>query len=125
MHELSVAESILDVVEEAVGPAGQVAAVHLILGPLSGVSPEALLFCFSEVARPRRLGSPKLIIEQTAARIHCRDCGLDYESSDFFEGCPQCASLNREILSGHEMTVDWVELVEDPDEPNREPQEGR
>ena len=113
MHEFSIAEDILDIVQENAGPGAQVDCVHLILGPLSGVSPDALLFCFPEVAKPLGMGTPRLVIEETAAKVHCCDCGLDYESKEFYDGCPRCDSMNRQILSGQELTVDWIELVED------------
>jgi len=47
MHELSVAMSLIDAVEEeAPRHGGRVVAVHLKLGPLSGVAKEALLSAF-------------------------------------------------------------------------------
>ncbi len=47
MHELSIALSILDIAEEEAGDrVGRVAAVHLKLGPLSGVVKEALLSAY-------------------------------------------------------------------------------
>jgi len=115
VHELSISEDILDLVEKAVGPDTEVTSVHLTLGPLSGISADALRFCFGEVTQLRTLGSPELVIDETTARVHCCDCDLDYESRDFLDGCPRCHSLNRRILSGREFTVDWVELSEDED----------
>lgn len=113
MHEFSIAESIVDIVGKAIGPKREVLSVHLTLGPLSGISSEALRFCFTEVAKQKGFGSPELVICEVAARLHCNDCGTDYEGMDFFEGCPDCQSLNRTILSGREFTVDSAEVAED------------
>lgn len=52
MHELSIAMSILEGVEEEVVRQGYgaVEAIHIRIGPLSGIVPEALLGAF-EMAR--------------------------------------------------------------------------
>ena len=51
MHELSIALSLLDLVEEEAERRGvRVAAVHVRLGPLSGVVRDALVSAF-ELAR--------------------------------------------------------------------------
>ncbi len=113
MHELSIAEDMLRVIEQALGRKQNLCIVTLVLGPLSGVSAEALRFCFSEVASYRGFGSPELVIKKTLARIHCTGCGDDYEAADFYEGCPSCGSLNRKILSGRECMVESVEIEED------------
>lgn len=113
MHEFSIAENILETIEAQVDSGTRLHEVHLIVGPLSGVSADALEFCFTEVAQMRGWGSPTLTIDQPAARVHCLECGVHYEGRDFYEGCPECGSLHREILTGHECTVDWVRVEED------------
>ena len=60
MHELSIALSILDIVEEESARRGDaaVAAIHLRLGPLSGVVKEALLSAFELRERSRLSPTP-------------------------------------------------------------------
>ena len=45
MHELAITESVVDMVLERT-PGRQVACVHLKVGRLSGVVPDAMRFCF-------------------------------------------------------------------------------
>lgn len=113
MHELSIAQDLLGVVEKALGGKKELDTVNLVLGPLSGVSPEALTFCFTETACERGFGRPELKISNIPARIKCTDCSFEYEVNDFYQGCPECSSFNREILSGRECYIDSVELIED------------
>jgi hydrogenase nickel incorporation protein HypA/HybF len=113
LHELSIAEDMFRVIEKVLGRRRELAAVTLVLGPLSGVSGEALRFCFGEVASSRGFGRPELVIRKTKARIQCRGCGGEYEASDFYEGCPSCGSLDRNILSGRECMVESVEVEEE------------
>lgn len=113
MHELSVALDIVKLIEAALGAKKPLVSVHLTLGPLSGICPDSLRFCFQEIAGQEGFGAPELVMNQTAARVHCHDCGLDYETKEFFEGCPQCHSMNRTVESGDEFTVDYVEIEEE------------
>jgi hydrogenase nickel incorporation protein HypA/HybF len=112
MHEFSIAKEILDVVEQTIGPRKPVRSVQLILGALSGVSADALRFCFTELAEQAEFGRPDLVIAESLAQVRCRDCGRLYQTADFTEGCPGCGSFNRDILSGYECTVDTITIEE-------------
>jgi len=113
LHELSIAEDMIRVIEKALGCRRELCTVTLILGPLSGVSAESLRFCFSEIAASRGFGSPELVVKKTMARVYCRNCKSEYEAEDFFDGCPSCGSFEREIRSGRECMVESVEIEED------------
>lgn len=65
MHELSIAVSIVEGVEEELAKhkGARVAAVHLRLGPLSGVAKEALLFSYDVACEGTRLEGSTLKIE--------------------------------------------------------------
>lgn len=58
MHELSIALSLVELAAEAAANAGaeRVEAVHLRVGALAGVVPEALQFSFAIAARGTPLG---------------------------------------------------------------------
>ncbi|MDM7993388.1 MAG: hydrogenase maturation nickel metallochaperone HypA [Candidatus Fermentibacter sp.] len=109
MHELSVASEILDVVEEALGHRESLRAVDLVLGPLSGVSAEALDFCFTEMASQRGFGRPVLRIRPTVAVVKCAECGASYEASDLAACCPACGGVFKQVLSGRECSVESIE----------------
>jgi hydrogenase nickel incorporation protein HypA/HybF len=113
MHELSIAADILDVVEQNVGPERHVLSVRLLLGALSGISAESLQFCFTELAEGAGLGRPELVISEVPAQVKCRVCDMPHPATDFTIGCPNCGSLDREILSGYECVVETLTLQED------------
>lgn len=112
MHEMSIAESILEGIEESLGEKKVLQVVRLTLGPLAGVNADSLQFCFTELAETMGFGKPELDINCTLAKVHCNDCNKDYEAKEFYEGCPDCGSLHREILTGKELIIDSVELME-------------
>lgn len=66
MHELSIALSIIEGAEEEAQRQGgaRVCAVHLKLGPLSGVVKEALLFSYELACEGTSLEGSRLVIEE-------------------------------------------------------------
>lgn len=74
MHELSIAVSIVEGVEEELRERGdpKLHAVHLQLGSLSGVVKEALLFAYDAACEGTPLAGSRLVIlesEGTALQI--------------------------------------------------------
>lgn len=100
------------IIGRAIGGARPLDRVNVTIGPLSGISPESLRFCFTEVANSEGFGRPELVITEIAARLVCLACGNEYQAADFYDGCPSCGSIDRKILSGREFTVDSVEFDE-------------
>lgn len=114
MHELSIAESILDIVtaEAVKHRAPAVTAIKLRLGEFTGVVREALEFAF-EIARQGTVAErAALEIEWVPLETRCPGCGLTGRpGEDFCLVCERCGKP-VEILSGREMQVEYVDLGE-------------
>ncbi|WP_248762839.1 hydrogenase maturation nickel metallochaperone HypA [Pseudarthrobacter sp. SSS035] len=109
MHELSIAQSLINAVLDRTG--GQaVTGVNLRIGPLSGVLPDALRFCFDVVSAGTTLAGARLQIDEPQARGHCRECGADFAMTDIFLLCP-CGSADVAVLSGRELNLVSVEVA--------------
>ncbi|MFH0911415.1 MAG: hydrogenase maturation nickel metallochaperone HypA [Planctomycetota bacterium] len=117
MHEWTLAADMLKLVEKALGGKRRLVSATLTLGPLSGVSAEALCFAFPEIARQEGFGEPRLLIRQAQARLRCRGCGAEYVVEDFHASCPACRSFDRTILGGREFILESVEVEEDDHAP--------
>jgi hydrogenase nickel incorporation protein HypA/HybF len=113
MHEVSIAHSMTELIESRLGRKTLLKTVSVTIGPLSGVSPEALSFCFPEVACKTGLGRPVLEIQEEKAEAECLDCGASYPLDDFLQVCSQCQSMQRRLIRGDRLTVDSVELLEE------------
>ncbi len=76
MHEMTLAESVLQIVENAARREGlrRVRAVRLEIGQLSSVEPEAMRFCFDAVARDSVADGARLDIVVTAGAAWCVEC---------------------------------------------------
>jgi len=114
MHELSVAQSIFEIVEQYV-PRDQgqsVKSVKLKLGELSGVVPDSLEFCFSAITAETPLRGATLDIEHIPFVLHCRSCDRSFKSELGVVLCPECGHSDTQVVSGTEMQVVEIELYE-------------
>ncbi len=76
MHELSIALSMIELATEEAERRGgaPVVALHLKLGPLSGVVKDALLFSYEVACNGTLLEGSRLIIEDVPVVIYCWQC---------------------------------------------------
>ncbi|TDU88580.1 hydrogenase-3 nickel incorporation protein HypA [Kribbella voronezhensis] len=109
MHELAIAESVVDAVLDKVGD-GPVAAVRLEIGRLSGVVTDSIRFCFEVVANGTGLQDARLDIDEPTGRAYCRNCGDEFELDDPIMLCP-CGSADLEVLSGQQLRIISVEVA--------------
>ena len=108
MHELSIAESVVDAVRTRTGQA-RVGNVRLRVGRLSGVVPHALEFCFELAAAGTPLAAARLQIDLVEASAHCRSCGSDFGLPDRIPLCA-CGSADVEVRAGRELQIVSVEV---------------
>jgi hydrogenase nickel incorporation protein HypA/HybF len=116
VHELSIALSIIEGVEEELTRHGDsmVAAVHLRVGPLSGVVKDALLFSYSLACEGTRLEGSRLDIEETPITLFCPNCSCQRHASSVQHlSCEICGTESSDIRSGSELEVFALELIDE------------
>ena len=114
MHELSIANSILDAVRaEAVRrPGARLVKVGVRVGELSGIQPDALSFSFEALVRGSNLEPLALEIEDCPRRQRCPECGREFEVHDFDTACPACGEVRTRCISGDELDLAYIEIEE-------------
>jgi hydrogenase nickel incorporation protein HypA/HybF len=114
MHELSIALAIVDqVTEEATHRNARIAAVHLKLGPLSGVVKEALLASYGMAAEGSPAEGSTLVIKETPVQIQCPKCGGPRDVISLQNlCCIDCGTATADIVSGRELEVVALEIIE-------------
>jgi hydrogenase nickel incorporation protein HypA/HybF len=115
MHELSIAMSIVEMAEaEAQRHGGQISAVHLKLGALSGVVKEALLSSFEMACFDTTLAGSRLIIEEVPIVVFYGRCQARRTlTSAQWLCCPECGTPTPEILHGKDLEVVALEMADD------------
>jgi hydrogenase nickel incorporation protein HypA/HybF len=117
MHELGIAQDILEIVKQAV-PEEQSAAVRWVrirVGQLSGIVPDSLEFCFRAIVSETAMGQAGLAIEQVPTVFQCRNCSHRFQVNDLEYLCQACKSPDLEIISGKELDIVEIELAEEGD----------
>jgi len=112
MHELSIAAALVDLAQEEAQSRGvRVLAVHLKLGPLSGVVREALETCFDVAAAGTSLEGSRLVVTDVPIVVFCSECSerRTIPSPQLLQ-CPRCGMPASEVLEGRELQVTALEI---------------
>ena len=112
MHEMSLAEGVLQLVEETAmrENAQRVKLVVLEIGRLASVEPEALRFCFAAVAEGGIAQGAALEIIEVPGTGWCMACSATVAMEEIFGTCPHCGSHQLQATGGTEMRVREVEI---------------
>jgi hydrogenase nickel incorporation protein HypA/HybF len=110
MHEMSLAEGVLQVVEEA-AQARPVRMVRLEIGALAAVELEALRFAFEVVKHGSVAAQATLDIVATPGAAWCMRCCASVPIAGRGDACPHCGSHQLQVTGGDAMRVKDLELV--------------
>jgi len=114
MHELSIAMSIVQMAsEEAERRNARVVAVHLKLGLLAGVVKNALLSAYELAREGSPVAESQLVIQTIPVAAWCPECRAAQPIESIQRlCCPTCGTATGEILSGRELEVSALEVLD-------------
>jgi hydrogenase nickel incorporation protein HypA/HybF len=123
MHEAGIALNLIEAVLKRLGDepgdlaspgAGlpRVAAIHVRVGELAGVSTDALDFAFECLSAPTPLAGARLVFEPVPLTVRCEACGRTTAVEDLVFRCAACGSERTRVASGRELEVRTLELEE-------------
>jgi hydrogenase nickel incorporation protein HypA/HybF len=110
MHELSIAQAVVAIAARNAGEGGRVTAVHVRVGRLRQVVPDALAFAFELSALETPVEGAELELEVVPVAGVCRDCGAEGEPAGLPLACPACGGLRLRIVRGEELVVTELEV---------------
>ena len=112
MHELSLAEALIELVEEESRKlaSAHVRIVRLEIGAVAAVEPEAMRFCFDVVARGTSADGAVLDIITVPGRGRCLECQSEIEVYERQALCPACGAARIEVISGDAMRLKELEV---------------
>ena len=114
MHELSIANSILEAVrkERERLNGSRITKVGVRIGELAGVDPDALSFGFEVLVKDTEFEPMALAIEFVARRHECSRCGRVFNLVDYKVDCPACSSTETGCVGGDELELAYLEVEE-------------
>lgn len=109
MHEMSITQGIIDLcLEHASGR--RVRSLHVEIGELGSVVPEAIEFCFEACSRETPLEGARLNIIRVPGLGECQECGLETSLTELYASCRHCGSNRVVIVTGEELRVREIEV---------------
>ncbi len=115
MHEFSLVMSMLDLAEEAARADGaeRIEAIHVEIGALAGVVPEALEFAFGGAREGTMAANARLEVTYLPAIAYCAACKSEFELDNRFgiAMCPVCDAPSADLRQGREMHVSHLEVA--------------
>jgi hydrogenase nickel incorporation protein HypA/HybF len=112
MHEMSLAEGVRGIVEEAARARGfaTVRTVVLEIGELASVEVEALRFCLDVVLRDSVAEGARVEVETIAGTGRCRKCARTVGIANLYDACPACGGCPVQPTGGTGMRVKELEV---------------
>lgn len=112
MHEMSICEGILQVIEDQAlaQKFSEVKRVCLEIGPLAGVELEALHFSYDVVVRGSIAEGSQLEVISLSVNGWCMPCAKSVDVKQRYDACPECGSYQIEIGGGDELRIKNMEV---------------
>lgn len=124
MHEMSIAQNLIEIVCQQLGQEGEaiVKRIKLRIGQLTAVHPQALRFSFEVASDRTPLRGAALEIETVPVVVFCSGC----QQLQTLPGiqkfhCPQCDTPSADIRQGQELEIEFIEVVSASGLSNQEP----
>ncbi len=112
MHEYTVTESLLKIVEDKATEAGvdKVLKIRVVVGPLTGFVPDCIQFYYETLSKGTIGEDAILEFEEAPIRLRCRECGTEFTPETREWICPACASTGVDIAGGRELYINDMEV---------------
>lgn len=118
VHELAVCQSLLQQVDRVARQHGAtgVAAIHLNVGPLSGIEIPLLEHAFTIARAGTVAHSADLVTNRTRVRVHCSRCDEESFVPANRLVCMHCGDWRTQLVSGDEMELARIEMnIQEPE----------
>lgn len=112
MHEMSLAEGVRGIIEDAARAQSfkRVRTVVLEVGELSAVEIEALRFCLDAVLRDTVADGAQLAVDVVPGKGWCMHCAATVDIHQLYDACPLCGGYQVQATGGIEMRVKELEV---------------
>ena len=104
MHELSLVNSLLEIVDDNARRQSfkKINCLYLSMGRLSCIDRAALQFAFDVQAKGTITEGARLAIDVLPAVVYCFTCGVETRQDRFEAVCPKCGSSQVTLTGGTE-----------------------
>ncbi|MDR1919501.1 MAG: hydrogenase maturation nickel metallochaperone HypA [Tannerellaceae bacterium] len=107
MHELSIAQSIVELAEEQARrhQASAIEEVEIEIGRLAGVELQTFCFALESAVKGSMLENAGIVRHDIEGEGRCGDCDACFPVEELFSPCPRCGSYGVRLIKGKELRV--------------------
>jgi len=112
VHELSVTQSLVDMVLEEAQKREikKVTKVTIVIGELTGLESESIQFYFGVLSENTVAEGAELVFKKIKAQFKCGQCGNIFERVNFTFNCHVCGSTGVLVDKGKEFYIESIEV---------------
>lgn len=113
MHELSITQEIVRIVEQTragADPDARVKKVYLKIGKLTGFMADPIRHYYSIITEDTPLAGAEIEVEEAPLVLLCGECGKQTMPDAPVFTCGECGGSDTAIVSGRDLTVVSIEL---------------
>jgi hydrogenase nickel incorporation protein HypA/HybF len=110
MHELPVAQNILEIVLQNVGDAKNVKIINITIGELSAIIGDSVQFYWDLISKDTVVEGATLNFDLIKTRFFCNNCKQEYEPVAGSFECVHCEGKNVKIIAGKEFQLTSIEV---------------
>ena len=116
MHELSLCKTIVDTVLKEMKkndlPAGSLLSTKIEVGAMRQIVPEQMRFAYEALTKNTIAAGSDLDIMVLPVIVKCNTCGWQGEIDSPMAYCPECYSIDTQLMQGKELTLEKIEVRE-------------
>lgn len=108
MHEVSIAQSILDIATKECNKSGvkRINSIALRIGKASGINIDSLIFTFNILKKDTIADNAELYCDDVPVGGYCLKCKEDFTvDEEFILSCPICGEREFRVDRGREMEI--------------------
>ena len=112
MHELSICQSMLRIVDSTMEKqeGAKLLKIFLDIGRGSTIEPILLREAFAVITSGGPYEGTELVVNDIPISGRCLACDRDFTYEELAVGCPNCGSTNIKITAGLELDVKALEI---------------
>ena len=113
MHELSITQSMFDIVlkQAEQAKAKKVTKINLVIGAMTGVVGDSVQFYMDFMSKNTIAEGAAVLVKEIPAQAKCLDCHKSFELKEYEWTCPHCGGSSLEIIAGKELFLESIEVT--------------
>jgi hydrogenase nickel incorporation protein HypA/HybF len=114
MHELSITQQVLELAVNKAAEAGAktVKRINLVTGDMCGIVDDCMQFYFDIISQDSTARGAKLSFQKIPVKVRCLHCCREFIPLKEDWRCPQCQTLEIEVIAGRELYLESIEVEE-------------